>query len=100
VPEAHRISATFFENEEKHIKRYQLGQKLGLVCRHFLMMSVTPHNGKEKDFQLFMALLHGDRFEGKFRDDVHVADVEDMMCRQMITLSSGVEILIIISFKR
>ena len=44
-------------------------------------MSATPHNGKEQDFQLFMALLDGDRFEGKFRDGVHVADVEDMMRR-------------------
>ena len=28
-----------------------------------------------------MALLDGDRFEGSFRDGVHVADVEDMMRR-------------------
>ena len=79
--EAHRMSATFFGNEAKYTKRYQLGQKLGQVCRHFLLMSATPHNGKEQDFQLFMALLDGDRFEGKFRDGVHVADVEDMMRR-------------------
>jgi hypothetical protein len=26
-------------------------------------MTATPHNGKEEDFQLFMALLDGDRFE-------------------------------------
>ncbi|WP_170755620.1 helicase-related protein [Ruegeria lacuscaerulensis] len=79
--EAHRMSATFFGNEARYTKRYQLGQKLGHICRHFLLMSATPHNGKEKDFQLFMALLDGDRFEGKFRDGVHVADVEDMMRR-------------------
>lgn len=81
VDEAHRMSATFFGNEAKYTKRYQLGQKLGQVCRHFLLMSATPHNGKERDFQLFMALLDGDRFEGRFRDGVHVADVEDMMRR-------------------
>ena len=28
-----------------------------------------------------MALLDGDRFEGKFRDGIHVADVGDMMRR-------------------
>ena len=44
-------------------------------------MSATPHNGKDEDFQLFMALLDGDRFEGKFRDGVHVADTRDMMRR-------------------
>src|SRR6056297_3310636 len=79
--EAHRMSATYFGNEVKYTKRYQLGQQLSRACRHFLLMSATPHNGKEKDFQLFMALLDGDRFEGRFRDGVHVADVEDMMRR-------------------
>jgi len=44
-------------------------------------MSATPHNGKEADFQLFMALLDGDRFEGRFRDGVHYADTQDMMRR-------------------
>ena len=44
-------------------------------------MSATPHNGYEEDFQLFMALLDGDRFEGKFRDSVHVSDTQDMMRR-------------------
>lgn len=44
-------------------------------------MSATPHNGKEEDFQLFMALLDGDRFEGRFRDGVHVVDTSDLMRR-------------------
>jgi len=46
--EAHRMSATFFGGEVKYTKRYQLGQKLGQVCRHFLLMTATPHNGKER----------------------------------------------------
>ena len=46
-------------------------------------MTATPHNGKEEDFQLFMALLDGDRFEGKFRDGVHSVDASDMMRRLM-----------------
>ena len=44
-------------------------------------MTATPHSGKEDDFQLFMALLDGDRFEGRFREGVHTADVTDMMRR-------------------
>ena len=79
--EAHRMSASYTGGEVKYTKRYQAGQKLGQICRHFLLMTATPHNGKEEDFQLFMALLDGDRFEGKFRDGVHVADTEDMMRR-------------------
>lgn len=81
VNEAHRMSATYSGGEVKITKRYQLGQVLSRVCRYFLFMPATPHNGKEKDFQVFMALLDGDRFEGSFRDGVHVADVEDMMRR-------------------
>jgi hypothetical protein len=46
-----------------------------------LLMSATPHNGKEADFQLFMGLLDADRFEGRFREGVHKADVSDMMRR-------------------
>jgi len=79
--EAHRMSASFFSGEVKYTKRYQLGQQLGQMCRHLLLMSATPHNGKEEDFQLFMALLDGDRFEGRFRDGVHYADSADMMRR-------------------
>ncbi len=81
VDEAHRMSATFSGRKIKRTKRYQLGQKLSKICRHFLLMSATPHNGKEKDFQLFMALLDSDRFEGCFRDGVDGANVEDMMRR-------------------
>jgi len=79
--EAHRMSATYFSGDVKYTKRYQLGQQLGQICRHLLLMSATPHNGKEEDFQLFMALLDGDRFEGRFRDGVHYADTADMMRR-------------------
>ena len=81
--EAHKMSATFFGGEVKYTKRYRLGQLLSTITRHFLLMTATPHNGKEEDFQLFMALLDGDRFEGRFRDGVHAADVSDLMRRMV-----------------
>jgi hypothetical protein len=46
-------------------------------------MTATPHNGKEEDFQLFLALLDGDRFEGRFRDGVHLVEVSDLMRRMV-----------------
>src|SRR5437762_4264564 len=79
--EAHKMSATYFGNEVKYTKRYRLGQALSTLTRHFLLLTATPHNGKEADFQLFMALLDGDRFEGKFRDGVHATDAGDMIRR-------------------
>lgn len=81
--EAHKMAATVFGGEAKYTKRYRLGQLLSTLTRHFLLMTATPHNGKEEDFQLFMALLDGDRFEGRFRDGVHVADVTDLMRRMV-----------------
>ena len=81
--EAHKMSATFFGGETSYTKRYRLGQLLSGLTRHFLLMTATPHNGKEEDFQLFMALLDGDRFEGRFRDGVHTADVSDLMRRMV-----------------
>jgi hypothetical protein len=46
-------------------------------------MTATPHNGKEEDFQLFLALLDSDRFYGKFRDGVHQVDISDLMRRMV-----------------
>ena len=79
--EAHKMSATFFGSEVKYTKRYRLGQLLGQLTRHLLLMTATPHNGKQEDFQLFMALLDGDRFEGRDRDGVHTVDASDLMRR-------------------
>ena len=81
--EAHKLSATFFNGEVKRTKRYDLGRLLSSLTRHFLLMTATPHNGKEEDFQLFLALLDGDRFEGRFRDGVHQVEVSDLMRRMV-----------------
>ncbi len=83
VDEAHKMSAHYFGNELKETKRYKLGQLLGSPSRtrHFLLLSATPHNGKDEDFQAFLALLDADRFEGKFRDGVHTVDASDLMRR-------------------
>ena len=55
--EAHKMSASFFSGEVKETKRYKLGRLLSTISRHFLLLTATPHNGKEEDYQLFMALI-------------------------------------------
>ncbi len=81
VDEAHKMSAHFWSNELKETKRYKLGELLSGLARHFLLMTATPHNGKEEDFQLFLKLLDQDRFEGRFREGVHRVDISDIMRR-------------------
>src|SRR2546427_59440 len=56
---------------------------VGAGTRHLLLMTATPHSGKEEDFQLFLSLLDSDRFYGKFRDGVHKVDVSDLMRRMV-----------------
>ena len=81
--EAHKMAARFFGGQVRYTRRYRLGQLLSGLTRHFLLMTATPHNGREEDFQLFMALLDGDRFEGRFRDGAHTTDVSDLMRRMV-----------------
>jgi superfamily II DNA or RNA helicase len=81
--EAHKLSAHFQGKEIKRTKRFNFAEKLGAHTRHLLLMTATPHNGKEEDFQLFLSLLDSDRFYGKFRDGVHKVDCSDLMRRMV-----------------
>lgn len=83
VDEAHKMSAHYFGSKIDETARFKLGKLLSSITRHFLLMTATPHNGKEEDFQLFLSLLDGDRFYGKFREGVHKVDISDMMRRMV-----------------
>ena len=81
IDEAHKLSAHYLGGEVKETKRYKFGRLAGSVARHFLLMTATPHAGIEEDFQLFLALLDADRFEGRPRDGAHTIDASDLMRR-------------------
>lgn len=81
--EAHKLSAHYFGHEIKRTKRFNLAESLGQRTRHLLLMTATPHNGKEEDFQLFLSLLDSDRFYGKFRDPAQKVDTSDIMRRMV-----------------
>jgi superfamily II DNA or RNA helicase len=83
VDEAHKMSARIWSGEVKRTKRYELGRKLSDEARHFLLMTATPHSGKEEDFQLFMALIDSDRFSDHPRDGSRATNVEDVMRRMV-----------------
>ena len=79
--EAHRMSASYTGGEVKYTKRFQLGRMLGRNARRLLLMTATPHNGKDDDCQLFMSLLDNDRFEGAYREGVRASNAKDLMRR-------------------
>lgn len=83
VDEAHRMGAHYFGGELRKTKRFQLGELLGGVTRHLLLMTATPHSGKDEDFQLFLTLLDRDQFAGRFRKNIHTGDTSGLMRRMV-----------------
>lgn len=80
--EAHKMSATLWGSEIKYTKRFNLGRLLSQISRNLLLLTATPHNGKEEDFRLFLTLVDADRFEGAARSqDKEIIDVSDIMRR-------------------
>ncbi|MHB8632112.1 MAG: DEAD/DEAH box helicase, partial [Candidatus Limnocylindria bacterium] len=86
VDEAHKMAAHYgFGNELKTTRRFELGKLLGHPerARNFLLMTATPHNGKEEDFQAWLALIDEDRFHGKAREKATPMEIADIMRRMV-----------------
>ena len=67
VDEAHKMSANRYSGELRRTKRFLLGEALRERTRHLLLLTATPHNGKDDDFLAFMTLVDPDMFEGQLR---------------------------------
>ena len=54
VDEAHRMSARYsmWAGDIDETKRFKLGRLLSETAQNFLLMTATPHAGKEEDFQV------------------------------------------------
>ena len=74
------MGAHYFGGKLEKTKRFLLGEMLGRITRHLLLMTATPHSGKEEDFQLFLTLLDRDRFEGK---NTKTANTDGIMRRMV-----------------
>ncbi len=81
VDEAHKMSAHPYGRKVNKTKRFQLGEKLGDLTRGLLLLTATPHNGKDEDFLQFMSLLDRERFAGRLRRGAPLPDTSDVMRR-------------------
>lgn len=81
VDEAHKCSAHYDGSEPRYTKRYHLAQLLGSRATNLLLLTATPHSGKDANFHLFLALLDADRFVGRPRDGERLADSSDLWRR-------------------
>jgi len=57
VDEAHKMSAY---SAERKTLAYRLGESLGEITDHYLLMTATPHKGDPENFCLFLQLLDRD----------------------------------------
>lgn len=89
IDEAHRMGAHYFGGRLEKTKRFQLGELLGQITRHLLLMTATPHSGKEEDFQLFLTLLDRDRFEGKRKASADVSGIMRRMVKEDLLTFEG-----------
>jgi SNF2 family DNA or RNA helicase len=85
--EAHKLSAQLSGDEVHKTKRRLLAERVRPHARNFLLLTATPHNGKQEDFELFMGLLDPDRFAGHKRKASKtrppVSQTSDLMRRLM-----------------
>ena len=91
VDEAHKMSAHRYGDELRRTKRFVLGETLRECTRHLVLLTATPHNGKNEDFLAFMTLIDPERFTGRLRaakgdaegDGPAMPDVDDVMRRKV-----------------
>ena len=91
IDEAHKLSATVLGNKITYTKRFKLGQLLSHHTRHFLMLTATPHNGNEANFQMFMSLIDEDRFKchGENPKKVDTSDVMRRLVKEELLTFEG-----------
>ena len=81
IDEAHKLSAGYQGRTVSKTQRFRLAEMLSRTCRHFLLITATPHNGKEEEFRLFMSLLDPDRFGGRYDAGSPGTDISDVLHR-------------------
>ncbi|NMO02353.1 DUF3883 domain-containing protein [Gordonia sp. TBRC 11910] len=83
VDEAHRMSANWWGGELRKTRRYELGELLGSISRHLLLMTATPHSGSDSNFAAFLSLLDPDRFAGQQLSGSSTPDTTGLMRRMV-----------------
>jgi superfamily II DNA or RNA helicase len=80
IDESHKMSAHLYGDTLRKTKLFELGEVLRERTRHFLMLTATPHNGKNEDFLAFLSLIDPEQFAGRVRNG-QVPDTSNVMRR-------------------
>ncbi|MCL8207106.1 MAG: DUF3883 domain-containing protein [Actinomycetia bacterium] len=82
VDEAHKLAAHWRGDDFERTARRRVAEILLAPERaaHVLLLTATPHNGKDEEFYALLGLLDADRFTGRIRGDRR-PDVRDLLRR-------------------
>lgn len=83
IDEAHKMSARRWGSIVVVSKRYELGELIRDSVRRLVLMTATPHNGKDEDFALFLRLLGLERASGD-RGSLHEGLMRRLVKEQLV----------------
>lgn len=89
VDEAHKLTARSWGSKLIKSKRFEFGELLRDACPNLLLMTATPHNGKEEEFQLFLSLLRDANREEYVADATQAGLMRRLVKEQLVHLDGS-----------
>lgn len=89
LDEAHKLTARMWGSKLIKSKRYQFAERLRDLCPNLLLMTATPHNGKEAEFQLFLGLLRDAGHETYVGDATAAGLMRRLVKEQLVHLDGA-----------
>ncbi|WP_457188659.1 helicase-related protein [Nocardioides sp. P5_E3] len=89
VDEAHKLTARSWGSKLIKSKRFEFGELLRDACPNLLLMTATPHNGKEEEFQLFLSLLRDANREEDVADATQAGLMRRLVKEQLVHLDGS-----------
>ena len=89
LDEAHKLTARTWGSKLIKSKRYQFAERLRDMCPNLLLMTATPHNGKEAEFQLFLGLLRDAGHEAYVGDATAAGLMRRLVKEQLVHLDGS-----------
>lgn len=84
--EAHKLSARAWGSRIVKSRRFEFGETIRDLSPSLLLMTATPHSGKEGDFQRFLSLLESGTSPSPITDAVGVGLMRRLVKEQLVRL--------------
>ncbi|HJW55296.1 MAG TPA: helicase-related protein [Burkholderiaceae bacterium] len=86
--EAHRLSRSQFGMKLESSERYQLARRLRDMTESVLLLSATPHQGKQDKFQALLELIRPTR-----RDEIRMLSLNPQLLAEMVIRNNKADVI-------